>query len=200
MMPVVIALAGRRVDPPDADPPRFPLANLPLVRERLRGLFAQRQASALVCSAACGADLLALEVAVGGGMHRRIVLPFEPGKFRETSVTDRPGEWGALYDSIVGTARQAGDLVVLENAGEGGAAYAAANERILEEAVSLTPTSLPDHGMWGSEALAVIVWEGASRGADDATHQFADLARKRGLEVEEVRTLGQDAIGESRHV
>ena len=32
---VVIALAGRRIDAPDTDPPRFPLENVPIVRQRL---------------------------------------------------------------------------------------------------------------------------------------------------------------------
>jgi hypothetical protein len=130
-MASTIALAGRRIDPPDAETPRFPLANAPLVRDRLRAFFVERGADTLVCSAACGADLVALEAAESLGMRYRIVLPFDPAKFRDTSVTDRPGAWGPLYDRVVEAARRAGDLVVLEGAGEGGAAYEAANWRIL---------------------------------------------------------------------
>jgi hypothetical protein len=117
-------------------------------------------------------------------MRRRIVLPFEVERFRETSVTDRPGNWGVFYDRIINEARSAGDLVVLKGAGEGSAGYAAANARIIEEALSLA-SSVPIPAEW---ALAVIVWEGTSRGHDDLTQQFAALARERGLEVEEVTT------------
>ena len=61
--PAVIALAGRRIDAPDTDPPRFPLGNIPMVRQRLVDMLAAERADALVCSAACGADLIALEEA-----------------------------------------------------------------------------------------------------------------------------------------
>ena len=180
----VVALAGRRVDAPGTEPPRFPLENVPVVRERLAELLARERAAALVCSAACGADLLALGEAERLGLRRRVVLPFAPGRFRETSVVDRPGDWGPLYDRVVEAARRAGDLVVLEGAGEGAAAYAAANARILEEALALAGGAPVPVGA----ALAAIVWEGRPRGPDDATQQFAELARGRGLAVEEVLT------------
>ena len=183
----VVALAGRRVDPPGAGTPRFPPGNAGPVRGRLRALLEDRRAAALVCSAACGADLLALEAAEALGLRRRVVLPFAPERFRETSVVDRPGDWGPLYDRVVEAASWAGDLVVLEGAGEGAAAYAAANARILEEALALAGAGGGAPGPAGA-ALAVIVWEGRPRGPDDATRQFAELARGRGLAVEEVLT------------
>src|SRR5689334_16384562 len=106
----IIALAGRRIDTPDTDPPRFPLGGVPLVRRRLAELFRVERATALVCSAACGADLVALEEAERLGIRRRIVLPFPPERFRETSVVDRPGDWGSAFDRLVAAARAAGDL------------------------------------------------------------------------------------------
>ena len=177
-MATTIALAGRRIDPPDAETPRFPLANVALVRDRLRALFVERGADTLVCSAACGADLVALEAADALGIRRRVVLPFAAAMFRETSVTDRPGDWGPLYDRIVEAARRANDLVVLERAGEGGGAYEAANTRIIEEAAAIP-----------GERFALIVWEGRSRGDDDATAGFAEGARRSGLTVDEVLTI-----------
>jgi hypothetical protein len=174
----------RRVDPPTPDTPRFPSENVRVVRERLHSCLQHHQAVALVCSAACGADLLALDAAEALGIRRRVVLPFAPARFRGTSVVDRPGDWGPLYDHIVEAACRVGDLVVLEEAGESSTPYAAANERIIEEAMSLA-NGAP---VLANGALAVIVWEGSPRGSDDATQQFADLARKRGLLVEEVLT------------
>jgi hypothetical protein len=70
-MRCVIALAGRRIDAPDAETPRFPLAAVPFVREQLDALFADRGATALVCSAACGADLVALDAATELGLRCR---------------------------------------------------------------------------------------------------------------------------------
>ena len=58
-MAQVAALAGRRIDAADAAGARFPLANAEVVRARLQALLRAEQGRALVCSAACGADLIA---------------------------------------------------------------------------------------------------------------------------------------------
>ena len=59
----VIALAGRRTDAPDAANVRFPPANVDIVKERIRRHLERLTARTLVCSAACGADLVALDAA-----------------------------------------------------------------------------------------------------------------------------------------
>ncbi|MCE3250873.1 MAG: hypothetical protein K0R41_4698 [Geminicoccaceae bacterium] len=109
-------------------------------------------------------------------------------------MTDRPGDWGPLYERVIAAARRTGDLVVLEGAGAGGTAYLAANERILDQALHLAGVAAdPGAAALGpvapEVALAVIVWEGQSRGDDDASAQFATSARRRGLAVEEVLTI-----------
>jgi hypothetical protein len=178
---VVVALAGRRIDPPDAGARRFPTDQVPLVRQRLRDLFIEIGARALVSSAACGADLIALGVAGELNLHRRVVLPFEASRFRQTSVTDRPGQWGQTFDRIIGEASASGDLRIVGLA-SGGAAYAAGNQIVLDEADTLREQlALP--------AAAVIVWNGRPRGPDDLTAQFRDLAVRRGLRVFEVSTV-----------
>ena len=52
---------------------------------------------------------------------------------------------------------------------------------ILQEAASLAQQS-------GTQAIAVLAWEGAPRGSDDVTAAFGEEARKRGLRVEQVKT------------
>jgi hypothetical protein len=178
---MIIALAGRRIDAPDAERARFPLANTTLVSERLRRLFHDSAATALVSSAACGADLIALSVAGSLGMRRRIVLPFDAQRFRKQSVNDRPGDWGRLYDEILEEVRTKKDLVVLDYHGLPDAAYAAANGVILNEAASL---SLDLHEV----VRPVLVWEGEPRGRDDLTQAFGQEAERRGLRVVEVLT------------
>ncbi len=172
----VVALAGRRVDAPDA-PPRFPATQVAVVRDRLRALFQDIGAGTLVCSGACGADLTALEVAGELGMHRRVVLPFPRDRFRATSVVDRGEAWGNVYDRVLGQLPRV-DVVELGLA-EGDAAYARANQAILNEAVQLAGNDSP---------VAVIVWEGEPRGHGDMTQNFASAARERGMSVREVRT------------
>jgi hypothetical protein len=190
----VVALAGRRIDAGDEG--RFPLVNVPIVRDCLLSFFQTRHIQTLVSSAACGADLISLDMAGQLGVRRRIILPFDHDRFRETSVVDRPGEWGLLYDRVVEAVMREGDLVVLKGAGEDGVAYAAANERILEETLQLALAGVaPPPGPEATRpispeaAFALIVWDGRSRGEDDSTEQFAASARRRGLVIEEVLTI-----------
>ena len=177
---MILALAGRRIDAEGAQPPRFPLGNAEVVRGRLRALLRVEQPAALASSAACGADLLALLEAGTLGIRRRVVLPFERQRFRASSVTDRPGDWGPSFDLVVDEVATRGDLVILDGA-DGDEAYAAANGRVLDEALRLAASP--------RDAAAVLVWEGASRGAGDLTAAFGDGAAARGLRVIHVKTV-----------
>jgi hypothetical protein len=178
---MTFALVGRRIDPPDAEQVRFPLRNREMVRARLLALFDSSQAGTLVCSAGCGADLLALEAAGQCGWRRRVILPFDGGRFRDTSVTDRPGDWGGLYDRTLQDITRSGD-VVTESAPPNCEPYVFANDRILNEAVRLAAVS-------GESAAAVVVWDGEDYGAGDLTASFAAAARSRGMNVLQVSTL-----------
>jgi hypothetical protein len=177
----VAALAGRRIDAADAAAPRFPLANVDIVRDRLAALLRAQRIEALVCSAACGADLIALDVAGKLGLRRRVVLPFAPERFRETSVTDRPGDWGPLFDRVIGEIAATGDIVMLGLDEGDDDAYAAANDAILNEAEALA-------GDDPLQVVAVIAWEGGSRGQGDLTEAFATAARARNHPAHEVLT------------
>ena len=177
----VVAVAGRRIDAPDADVTRFPLHNRDRVRQLIASVLRSQRVSAVVSSAACGADLLALDVARRAGIRRRVILPFAVDRFRETSVVDRPGDWGALFDGLVADAAAQADLVILE-AGEGDKAFGAANLAILDEGERLANAT-------SALRRALIVWDGSARGGDDLTDQFRAEAIARGWAVEEIRTV-----------
>jgi hypothetical protein len=182
----VVALAGRRIDAAGAEPARFPLEQVPLVRQRVAEALRELRATALVCSAACGADILALEQAERLGVRRRIVLPYAPQRFRETSVTDRPGDWGAKFDRQIASAVATRDLVVLDVAGEGELAYAAANKAIVGEATELARSrGAPSE----QRLIALLVWEGSARARGDATADFGVLARQAGFTAQFILTL-----------
>jgi hypothetical protein len=178
---MILALAGRRVDAADAKQHRFPAKNIDIVRERIHAMLQTRGAAVLVSSAACGADLLALSEAGKLGLRRRVVLPFDREKFRETSVTDRPGEWGLLYDSVLNEVEKNGDLLIMQLTSDD-EAYAEANHAILDEALSIGQ-QLPD------SVTAVLVWDGKSRAEGDLTEEFGGYARKKSIPVVEVMTL-----------
>jgi hypothetical protein len=179
----VVALAGRRIDAENTNPARLSLAQVPLVRKGLIELFTAENVAALVCSAACGADLIALEVAGKLKLRRRVILPFAPDRFRETSVVDRPGRWGGDFDRVIADVRAKGDLVVLSPiAGNDGHAFQAANRAIIREAQKLAEPGKP---------LAVIVWEGAPRSESDTTEAFRVLTQKAGFLQRFVLTVWQ---------
>lgn len=184
---MVVALAGRRIDAPDADTPRFPPTNENTVGERLRRAFAELRATTLVASAACGADLVALEVTGTMGLRRVVVLPWERERFRARSVVDRGGTWGERYDRVLDQVEASGDLRVLGLGDDGESAFTATNEAILDEARELADTA--DDAGAASGVVALSVWDGRSRGPDDVTQHFIDAARARRLDVREIGTL-----------
>lgn len=179
---MIIALAGRRVDAKGQNPPRFPstLEAAEMVRYRIRNKLLNLQATVLVSSAACGADLLAISEAGKLGLRRRIVLPFNRDRFRATSVTDRPGDWGPLYDGELDAVQAHSDLVIAPVAPEKNPCLET-NHAIIEEALALARTLRDSVG-------AVRVWEGESRGEGDLTEEFGAYARKKGLSVFDVMT------------
>lgn len=174
----VVVLAGRRIDAPDA-PERFPAKHRDLVCARIADRLRATGASAVVASAACGADLLAHQAARALGLRSRVVLPFEAARFRHTSVVDRPGDWGPVFDEVCSAAAAGEDLVVLHGAGDGDQAYAAANAALLDEAAALAGTG---------EVRVFVVWDGTPRAAGDLTADLAGRARARGWIVESIAT------------
>jgi hypothetical protein len=178
---MIIALAGRRVDAADAKQDRFPAKNVDIVQKRIRAMLQTQCAVVLVGSAACGTDLLALSEAGKLGLRCRVVLPFDREKFRTTSVTDRQGDWGPLYDILLNEVEKSGDLLVIHANSEDNA-YAEANHAILDEALSLGQ-QLQDL------VTAVLVWDGKSRGEGDLTEEFRVYARNKSIPVVEVMTL-----------
>ena len=180
---MIIALAGRRIDAPDAKAIRFPLSKVDEVKEKLRALFISLKPKALVCSAACGADLLALQVAGELGILRSIVIPFDQQLFKSTSVTDRPGDWGLLYDKMCEAVATEDGIEVLSYPQNDDETYRRTNIDILEKAKALANK----HG--SDDLISVIVWDGKSREEGDITDHFRKEAKARDFTIHEVITL-----------
>lgn len=177
----IVALAGRLVDNASSRTARFPVENVTKVKARLRALFERLEIHALVSSAAAGADLLAIEVAARAGVPRRVVLGAKPIDFAAASVAVRPGPWPELFRRWVATPSDGLTVDVLASTAADD--YLAVNEAILSRA-------LEKAGAAKVCPIAVLVWEGRSRGSDDTTADFRDRAKSLGFEVLEVSTLG----------
>ena len=98
-----------------------------------------------------------------------------------TSVADRGEDWGRRFDAIL--QQLPGEHIVeLDLQQSSDQAYATANSKILDQAEGLASVA-------GRRALAMVVWNGLSRGPTDWTDQFRKLAVDRKLEVIPVFTL-----------
>jgi len=140
-------------------------------------LLGKQNPRAVVCSAACGADLLLLQAASEMHIEQVVLLPSEPEAFRRSSVTDRPGNWGELYDRVLETARV--EILKLPEGQEG---YLETNRMLLERGQQLASHS-------GTTAEALVIWNGASRGADDVTAHFLQEAKLHKMKVLEISTV-----------
>lgn len=179
--PLIIVLAGRRIDAENADYKRFPLNAVPRVKEQLKTFFAENNVSHLVSSGACGADLLAQDVADEMKIDRTIVLPFDATAFRKSSVTDRPGDWGTLYDRL--TKKLLHNLIILNYDPHDLEAYEKTNLELLNAAEKVSAT-YEKH-----DIVVLTVWEGKPKDKDDLTLGLQLEAKRRSLETKEINTL-----------
>ena len=184
---MIVALAGRRIDAPGTETTRFPLTNIEKVKEQLRNFFMINRPAALVCAGACGADLLALQIAGEMKVRCSMVIPFPPEVFKRTSVIDRPGNWGDVFDKICTELNSEGEVIVLNYDEQDPAAYEKTNTEILNRAEILLHTSAA--AINNDQLLALIVWDGKVRQANDITAHFMDDAKQRGFNIREISTL-----------
>jgi len=184
---MILAYAGRRVDAAaDAGTPstdqRFPLGNVVRVAREVERVLGELKPSTVVGSAACGADLLVLEAAGRLGLRRRIVLPFDRAAFRASSVTDRPGDWGARFDLVIDEVSADGDLVELALDAKDDATYVQANAEIFRQAELLARST-------GEDCRALVIWNRVTRGSGDVTEAFFKEAARRGWSPDVIDTV-----------
>lgn len=193
----VVAVAGRRIDPEPAEIVRFPFDRVGAVETALRQLFEEVGAAAVVSSAACGADLLALKAAGSLKIPTRIILPFNETDFKQTSVLDRPRKafWSEMFDSAIAAARAHGEVVVLRG-DKDEADYSMANKAIIETALSMVSgrAAKGETRALGRQPVAVLVWEGKARSGSDLTDEFRQLATKASFEIRTVLTICESGI------
>ncbi len=181
---MIVALAGRRIDKPGEKAIHFPLKNINAVKERLRKLFTTLEPKALVCSGACGADLLALEVAGELRIARSMVIPFKPDLFKSKSVEDRPGNWGALFDSMYEQVNKEEKVQVMNYPGDDNDTYRKTNIDILNRAEVLAEKMDAEKNI-----SVIIVWDGKPKDKNDMTAHFKKEAGLRRFKIEEINTL-----------
>jgi hypothetical protein len=179
---LIAGLAGRRIDAIDADPIRFPETREDVVASRIAVALKERDVTTLVCAAACGSDLLALDAAQREGIATHIVLPYGAATFRRTSVVDRGPTWGAAFDRLIGDAEARDALSILGLDPDDKRVYEKTNDGILDEALALA-------GNEPARVIALAVWDGEIVGRTDYTADFTTAACTRGIAVQSIPIL-----------
>jgi len=182
---MVITIAGRRVDAPGTETARFPLSQVESVKKKLIEFLGKMNVTDIVSSGAAGADLLALEAAGKLNIRRHMILPFNQDKFRDTSVIDRPGEWGQIYDNIVADLLKSNLLIVLNYQKGEDQVYEKTNIAMLDYVKTISEKKSP-----ADIVLALIIWDGKPKNDKDTTYHFMLEAKKRNFETKEINTLG----------
>ncbi len=101
-IPQVVVFAGHRIDSPGRSIPRFP----PDLEEKVRRGITERlsalDAGIAYSAAACGSDILFLELMIERQAEINIVLPFDVQDFRSRSVTSAgSGGWIDRFDKVL---------------------------------------------------------------------------------------------------
>ena len=123
--PDVVAFAGHLIDAPGRAVPRFPPALAPEVEAAMREQLAGLHTPIIYASAACGADLMFVELALEAGSEVNVVLPFDREDFVRTSVAVGGDGWVERFDAALARASRVimatdegylGDDVLFEHA------------------------------------------------------------------------------------
>jgi hypothetical protein len=97
--PTVTAFAGHMIDAPGRAKPRFPPALEAAVAAAIRDRLARMHRPIVYTSAACGADLIAIEAALELGAEVNVLLPFNRDDFVGTSVAVGGPGWTERFDA-----------------------------------------------------------------------------------------------------
>lgn len=177
-VPPVLVFTGHMVDHPERPTPRFPAESEAMVRDAIRTRMSTLQPVAAYGSAACGADILCLELARELGAETHIVLPFPPAEFRRASVDFAAGHWGERFERAIAIADSV--TITSDHHARGSVATFEYANLILTGMGALR-TQLLD-----TDLRALAVCEPSAPGLPGGAASLAALWQARGLAVEHV--------------
>ena len=177
-IPPVMVLTGNMIDLPGREVPRFPPELEPVVARLLRERFAALKPLAVYSSAACGADILGLEIAHDLGAEIHVVLPFPPAEFREASVEIVPGDWGERFDRLLGLAAT---VTVTSDHRASGSTATFEYANLVMTGLARLRAELLDTSLIG-----FAVWDPVANGLPGGAASMVGAWRERGIVVDEL--------------
>ena len=178
-IPPVLVFTGHMLDRPERLTPRFPAASQAAVREAIRARLAALRPVAVYGSAACGADLLCLEIARELGAETHIVLPFPAAAFRRTSVDFAAGDWGDRFERAMDSADSA--TIASDHQASGSVATFEYANLILTGMGTLRAQLLE------TDLRALAVWDPAAPGLPGGAASLVALWQAQGLAVDHLQ-------------
>jgi hypothetical protein len=177
-IPPVLVFTGNMIDQAGRPAARFPAELEASVRDALRGRLQALAPVAVYASAACGADILCLEVARERGCETHVVLPFPPAEFRRESVDFAGGDWGRRFEQVLAAA----DSVTVTSD------HHASGSTATFEYANLVLTGM---GRLRAQVLdtstqGLAVWDPAAKGAGGGSASLVSLWEQHGLPVQHV--------------
>ncbi|MBD0370938.1 MAG: DUF4071 domain-containing protein [Pyrinomonadaceae bacterium] len=176
-IPGVVIFTGHMIDSPERDRPRFPPELESAVKDAIRERLLKLNAGFGYSSAACGSDILFLEVMneIGGKTH--VVLPYERDQFIEDSVRGATHKgWKERFEAVM--SRASSVTVASHYKLEGGdASYEYANQLIHGLAI-IKAAQLE------TEILALAVWDGGEGDGRGGTRSAIDEWQQQGLKID----------------
>lgn len=183
-VPPVLVFSGHMIDRPERPAPRFPAAAEASVRDAIRTRLAALRPIAAYGSAACGADILCLELARELGAETHIVLPFPAAEFRRASVDFAADNWGDRFERAVAAADSV--TITSDHQARGSAATFEYANRVLT-GMGVLRAQLLD-----TELRALVVRDPLAPGLPGGAASLAALWQQRGLAVEHVHPPASD--------
>jgi hypothetical protein len=177
-IPPVLAVTGSMIDQPGRGTPRFPGGLEHAVREALRERLAAIAPVAVYGSAACGADILALELVREMGGETHVVLPFPPAEFRRASVDFAGGDWGERFERVLAGADSV--TVTSDHRASGSAATFDYANLVLTGMARLRAQVLD------TAARGLAVWDPGAQGAAGGSASLVSVWERHGLPIDHV--------------
>ena len=178
-IPPVLVFTGHMIDAPERKEQRFPQQMAEEVRRRIRSKIERLRPAAAYGSAACGADILCLEVVreLGGELH--IVLPFPAEQFRPASVEFcGQGDWGDRFQRLLDDASEV--MVISEKPPPSGAStFEYAN--LVMTGLARLRSQVLDTNLHG-----LAIWDGSIAGDVGGTSSVVDMWRRYGVATDRV--------------
>jgi class 3 adenylate cyclase/tetratricopeptide (TPR) repeat protein len=174
--PRVALFVGHMIDGPNRASPRFPARLEAEVRAAIRERLERSGALIGYASAACGSDILFLEVLLELGGEAHVVLPYDRDQFVAQSVEILPGtDWGERFRRVLDRSRV---LTASPQRLEiGGVSYDFAN--MMAQGLATLRADQLD-----ADLVPMAVWDGRPGDGAGGTASSVERWRGQGLEVD----------------